>query len=969
MYGGLSLTGDGFEVRNFGTARAAKLLALLSLTRIGRLNREQVAEHLWPDDFYDATRLRLRQELHRLKRALGPAAEIVGSSPADVWVDMAQLETDLDVLETSPASGSSSDWMRLMKEPFLPGWDDAWVQAERHRAESKRVAAAVHQGQAMLERGDAAGALALAERLIGSHPLNEDLCMVAVTAHSKLGSVTSALATYQEFRRRVKEQLGAEPSVASQSRLQELVAPSPTAPAFDWSHTVPTPIEPLIGRDELVQRVLKSLGHASPCRWVTLVGPGGIGKTRLAVEVVQHLRSSETRIAFVSLDEVAEPSEWARLVAAQLRAEPPMEANPEHYLASILGQSPTLLVLDNVETMLPDAAPQLAAMLSQVPNLRVLATSVTPARLQGESLMTVGTLDPATDGVLVLREVWRSVRPNASQEGFDDELRTIAERLDGYPLALRLAGARLRLLAPKELLGQLESVVSGGSAQLPERHRSLESALASSYESLDEAQRRVLAAIACLPGGVGMDLAGTVFAEEPYLDLIESLLDASLIILDDNQVPVILRTLAPIRRHVQSRWTDAERVAQEARVARAVLKWLERFDVAPWTAVSRETLNQLDVEADNIRFAWDWAWENEPLSAYRLAPLIVRYDSARGRAMLLLDKLMPLRERWSNESASIVAQMELTLAFLLFACHREELSLEPLQVAERLATELDDPAMRTRVALGMAMYAFRRDFWRAEELGLAALDWATRVGDAYCIARAHRTLGSVANHSVLHEKAIKHVSIAYQGLTECGVEVEAATAGAFLAGHLWVVGRVEEATEILERARAALDPARDVLAWANLVEIEGKLVFHEGRPAEAEPYFRETLRIWKSVGCPYQEGDQNHMLAHALLKQGRVAEARRYLIDAADSWYKDNNIGGTYCSLIMVAEILWMDGKGEQARELMGYVEALREHHALAIVESAFKHRDAVLEMIGGLAESSAPLTLEAARAQFDQIR
>ncbi len=969
MYGGLSLTGDGFEVRNFGTVRAAKLLALLSLARTGRVHREQLAEHLWPDDFYDATRLRLRQELHRLKRALGPASEIVGSSPSDVWLDVSSIETDLTVLENPSAVLGGADWHRLLEQPFLPGWDDEWVRAERNRAESSLLRAAVRQGHALLEGGDPAAALALAKGLIATHPLHEDLRMLAVAAHSKLGSVAAALAEYQEFRRRVKEQLGAEPSAASQSKLQELVAAPPTTHAFDWTHTVPTPVEPLIGRDELVQRVLKSLAPPSSSRWVTLIGPGGIGKTRLAVEVVQHLRASDTRIAFVTLDEVAEPSEWARAVAAQLRAEPPMEADPAHYLASILGQSPTLLVLDNLETVLPLAAPRLAAMMAEVPSLRVLATSVTPIRLAGESLVAVGTLDPATDGVSVLREVWRSVRPNASQEGFDDELRTIAERLDGYPLALRLAGARLRLLAPKELLGQLESAVSGGSAQLPERHRSLESALASSYESLDEEQRRVLAAIACLPGGVGMNLAGTLFADKPYLDLIESLLDASLIVLDDNQVPVLLRTLAPIRRHVQSRWSDEERSAQEAQVARAFLNWLERFDVAPWTAVSRETLNQLDVEADNIRFVWDWAWENEPRSAYRLAPLIVRYDSARGRAMLLLDKLMPLRERWSNESPSICAHMELTLAFLLFACHREELSLEPLQAAERLAKELGDAAMRTRVALGMAMYAFRRDFWKAEELGLEALDWATRVGDAYCIARAHRTLGSVANHSVLHEKAIKHVSIAYQGLTECGVEVEAATAGAFLAGHLWVVGRVEEATEILERAKAALDPARDVLAWANLVEIEGKLAFHEGRPAEAEPYFRETLRIWKSVGCPYQEGDQNHMLAHALLRQGRVAEARRYLIDAADSWYKDNNIGGTYCSLIMVAEILWMDGKGRQARELMGYVEALRTHHALAIVESAFKHRDAVLELIGGPAESSAPLTLDAARAQFDQIR
>lgn len=963
--------GGDLAIRNFGTVRAAKLLALLSLSRSGRMPRTQLAEQLWPEDLYDSTRLRLRQEIHRLKRILGSASDLIGADANDVWLDRSEFRTDLDVLEGVARGRFDAAFDYCLADTFLPGWDDPWAIGERARATKLQLQAAVSIGNQKLESGDPAGALALAKRLIVLNPLSEEIRMVAVNAHSKLGSVASAVAEYQDYRREVRERLGVEAEDLSGTIISEVTTAAAVVPTVsDWSETIPLPIDPIFGREELVSQVLARLEQPA-VRLVTLVGPGGVGKTRLAVEIARRLaEKGDVRVAFASLADVSDPQQWPRAVLAQLKEDPPTEADPLKYLTAVLQRQVTFLVLDNMETVLPEAGPELRALTADSRHVRLIGTSVSPTRAADEVLIPVGPLDATTAGRDLLAAALQAVRPQAaSMPGVEEELMLISKRLDGYPLALRLVSARFRLLAPRAILDQLESALAGSArGDLPERHRSLESALASSMSAQTEAQRRALERIAAYPGGLSMELAAIEFQDEPYLDLIEALLDSALLTLDDQAGHVRVRMLAPIHQYVQARLEREERSRLEERASRTILAFLDGFDLVPWGPLVPSWLLALDSESDNMDFAWRWACENDPSLAYRHAAKFIRYEAARGRAIGRLEQFIKLSEHWQSEPPELVAELELAFAFLAFMAHKESYARDPLERASALAEELNNPALGARVALWMAQYYFRVDFPKAQAVAQDALAKGEAAKDRYVIARAHALLGTIDNYTAQYKKAMEHLAVSYRMLLELDGGSEAASAGIHLAGHLCHVGRDDEADVVMDRCRAILTETRVPAGWAFLNEMVGRIALDRGRMEEAEASFRESLRIWQAVGSPYQEADQNHSLCLCLWAQGRHVEARPYLIASGELWFQDNNMGGLCCALTMLARMLHHTGDSEAAKEVLAFSVDLEKEHGLVLVEQALTARAMIIEELGGTGSHDLPLTIEAGRSLFNKI-
>ncbi|HLO98433.1 MAG TPA: hypothetical protein VK171_07555, partial [Fimbriimonas sp.] len=170
FFGGVSLEVHDRTIRNFGTTRAAKLLVLLSLTKSGRMPRTQLAQQLWPDDFYDSTRLRLRQEIHRLKRVLEELSDLIGSDQNDVWIDKSRVTSDVDLLHNVIKGREEPTAESCLVGEFLPGWDDTWAIAERTHVHQLQVQAGISLGTQKLEHGDADGALAVARKLVAQHP-------------------------------------------------------------------------------------------------------------------------------------------------------------------------------------------------------------------------------------------------------------------------------------------------------------------------------------------------------------------------------------------------------------------------------------------------------------------------------------------------------------------------------------------------------------------------------------------------------------------------------------------------------------------------------------------------------------------------------------------------------------------------------------------------------------------------------
>jgi predicted ATPase/DNA-binding SARP family transcriptional activator len=992
LFGEVCLEGPGYESRNFGTIRAAKLLVILSLTRSARMPREHLAEQLWPDDLYDATRLRLRQEIHRLKKALGPAEGMVVTTTTDVGLDRSMFETDIDILKQIVQKDGTAkegfDVETLFKNEFLPAWDEVWTMAERAPAEALQLQAAIAHGQHLLANGRAESALETAQWLIPKHPYNEEIRMVAVKAHGELGSLASAVAEYQQFRRGLKDALGVEPKEASEKVVKELtesLVPRARTTASVNSHLseelsaaneiggdIPNPIEPLIGRFELLKQVMELTSPASGIRLLTLVGPGGIGKTRLVIEAAQALkRQGDRRVLFVTLSEAASNSDWARVVAAQLRSAIPSDADPLTVISNVLKSEPTLLVLDNAETFMPEISKGVKRLLEASSTLSILATSITPLKIGGETPLNVGPLDAMTEGRQILVNALKTHRPLAAAVSANDEaLNQIAQRLDGYPLALRLAAARFRILSPAALLQHLDSTggLASSANDLPERHRSLESALAASYESLEKSDQTALQLLCALPGGAGMDLAAMLLGEDSHLDALERLLDSALVSLDDQGTFVRIRILGPVKGFVRESVHQEDWQAIVEQTRRTTAEYVKKTVPSSACWPNQVQMKALDEENENIHAAWDWAIEHDWKLAVEVTPKLSFFELANGRLKGALARIYELEDSWRSLNVDQQAELDIVLYGLQMLAGDSDKALESIERAESSLVNSSALELKARSAGNRASYSFRKDFWKSKDHAFAALQLAKDCGNLGLEARGHQLLGSIYWYSKEIESATASMTRAFDLYRSLNMTAQAGFSGLDLVIYHQHVGDKKKAWSILAEAKQLILSSNELVGQAHMHEIEGRMALSDDRAVEAEASFRESLRLWSRVESDFQEADQLLSLTRALLAQERWNEASETLLQSADKWVKDNNSGGLCQSMSSLALLLHKKGKTDLAQHALSYAICLAEAESLILVEPEIEFRDSIIELVGGIGKAEGPYSLLGARALFDQL-
>jgi len=532
-------------------------------------------------------------------------------------------------------------WLPGAERRGEPGADlgDTELAARlRETADGARVRALEGRVADALASGIPDDAVEAARALAAAAPFDERAHAQLMRALAAAGRRGEALRAFAEFRQRLDDELGGRPGAELVALNAELLRDEPAAPDARAPHAGRPPVSrlavglraapnALIGRDADVAALEELMRHA---RLTTILGPGGLGKTRLAQELAHRAAQTTPGVVVVELAGIREPDDVPLAVAAafgigevgaarvSLR-DPILLLEVRTRIRAALAERETLLVLDNCEHVIEGAAHLVDQVLSETPSVRVLATSRSPLQLGAESVYPLGSLAASDHGpaVELFVDRARAARPGAALPL--DAVARLCEHLDGLPLAIELAAARIRSMSVDEIerrLGNRFALLRGGDRGAPERHRTLIAVIDWSWNLLSESERRMLrrlsrftdgfsaeaaAAVALAAGSAGFSAAADEAARLAAADDLDALVLQSLVSVAETPAGLRYRMLETVREFGDMALVDA---GEDALVASAQARWARAFalDVlaALPTSSQSEAIRRLGAEHDNL---------------------------------------------------------------------------------------------------------------------------------------------------------------------------------------------------------------------------------------------------------------------------------------------------------------------------------------------------------------------------------
>ena len=516
------------------------LLAALLVRAGDPVPADRLAEDLWGGTPPGNPANTLQTKVSQLRRAVGrdavrysAAGYRLAISPADL--DAAEFTGLMEQARRTPdAAGRTELLARALGlwrgAAYAEVRDEPFARAAADHLEEQRLLAYEEWVEARLELGAHAALAGELAAAVAQHPWRERLLAAHLRALAGAGRQREAIETFLAFRRRLADELGVDPSRELQSAYQAVLAQQgvPAAPP-----RLPAPLTPLIGRHTDRERVRAALSQA---RLVTLTGPGGVGKTRLALAAAH----AGYLVELADLPPGAPAAAVTERLAAVLglRDETRGSAgSPADRVAGALTGARALVVLDNAEHVVDAAATVVSRLLTAVTDLRILATSREPLGVGGEATFPVAPLGP-DDAAALFEARARAADPGvrADRQAID----VICARLDGIPLAIELAAARVRTLGVTELARRMDdrfTVLGAGPRDAARRQRTLRAAVDWSWDLLDDAERTMLRRLAVHTGGATWEAAVAVSGPPASLDVLARLVDRSLVVAATVDVP------------------------------------------------------------------------------------------------------------------------------------------------------------------------------------------------------------------------------------------------------------------------------------------------------------------------------------------------------------------------------------------------------------------------------------------------